>query len=1497
MRILKPLIIFLAFIGIAIISQQNIAAYTASQLKAKSLSKGQDKPAKQYDKPDKAAAWLASMRHTPKGFSPAQLNLAYQNEMKAAKALKANQNLPALHFDEIGPGIFGGRIRGFVMHPEREGHLLAGGVSGGVWKSTDGGQSWHPKTDFLASIAIGSMLIDPDDPETVYAGTGEGFSNFDAAQGYGIFVSNDFGETWERYGFTNRTDFYYVNRMVKIPGTDSFLAATRTGIFKTTDEGRIWNEMTGVTTSRSGFVDLKLDPSDPNHLLAYHFGSPNLEIADMNVSTPPSVSGNYNVVKAQFGPSFPGSGLAGEMLLIQDSGGTNGLDGCETIINDIAGKIALIERGNCNFIDKVLNAQSAGATAAIIFNDNRPMVSMALPEGVTDTSNIPSGMIQRTLGDLLRSGIPPVLMTITDRNKLEYNRFAMRSTNGGDFWASLTNHGLPGIDLERMEIGFGADGNSYIAVSQPVTEVDGVFSPGTIGLFKSNSPSSQNFSKTASNTNFVERQGWYDLAIAVNPDNSSHVLVGAVDQFVTTNAGSTITQNSYWNPDSGFMSQYIHADHHGYFFSPHNSDHIYVASDGGIAKSEDGGESYISLNNGLNISQIYGLAVSPDGQRVTSGTQDNGSQLYFGNEQAWIEWAGGDGGFSAWDQQDSDYVYGSQPEGDLFGSSNGGLSARAFSLPDTEGARFIQPFVLDENDGNRMMVGTDNIFYTTNARAITGAGWTDVSGTIIAGRSVSTLAFNPHQSTTAYAGMEMFVTDVLSTNQIVKITGLGSSNTVTNIAPPNSFGTANAVVTDIKVDLFDTSGNTLYATFGSYNPNRILRSTDGGNNWTSISNNLPDIPLFQVVNDPADANTLYVGSELGLWVGTKSGSTYNWEQFDYGPAYTRVIDLVWNNDDLYVGTHGRGTYKASKNPFEVSVIKFIATNSSCDVDNFLDRGESGKLMIQINNLSAKDFGQVSLSFNQPNFISFTDANQSFALNGFSSHIIALNVELDSQASCLADISIPATITSNVGTFNQDLTVLTSANQSVKKGIFTDGAERSDSLMQSVITLGDDGWIRTTDSANSGNNSWFTTNESSYSDKSLVTPWLTFDGGGNVLKFAMSYDTERDSVQLWDGLVLEMRFQGHDNWFDIGHLSSVPYDGQLFTNNTAQGQFAWSGTQLEWRDVTVNLGTQYIGKTAQIRFRMVSDQAISQDGFWIDDISVSRVITGTELSCDECISDGNSVVPNKGLWYDPAHDGHGFIIEAFGANDLFYTLFYTYDDNGDPEWFNSLTSLSGGVLNAGFETNTLEKFRYNYAVDPAVVDPLIPDSSLTDGRLSIDFNSASVRNHPACQDGTSRQLNFVALATWQINDVTEAWCIEPLIDDAARPEPDFGTAWWAGTADNGWGYSLAQTGDVIIAFLFYYDADGNSRWSTGITSGFAANEDITLPMTDVFGYGRTASPIGTTFVDSGSIVLNLSNTFRDLTTDGVNTIDVTYQGPEGGRWFRDSVQIMTLLQEH
>gem|GEM_PF-1482274 len=1467
----------------------NIDKQSQSINKSVNVFKKQKEP-KKYDKPDQAARWLEDMRQVPKGNkNPSQLNMDIKRQIRISeKALQSNHTM-AMRFDDIGPGVFGGRIRGFAIHPDKPGHLLAGGVSGGVWKSTDDGQSWHPKTDFLPNIAIGSMLVDPDNSDRVFIGTGEGFFNFDAAQGAGIFVSEDFGESWTQLGSTNQADFFYVNRLARIPGSDVLLAATNAGIMRSTDLGQNWQEVSGHETTGRGFTDLQKDPSNDQHLLAYHFGNLNQVQATVVITAPSSLAGHYDAVPAAFGGTVTSNGLTGEILLARDNVGAT-QDGCETIKNDISGKIALIQRGQCDFTVKVKHAQNAGAKAVIVYqNDSSLPIIMG---GEDSTITIPAVMIRQSIGNQIINSHTTVSGIIKPAEIRDLERFIMRSVDAGSSWQKLDDNGLPVEDVERMEIGFAQTGKVYVSVSTEAVNLTGGGTSGTLGLWSANPSSQLQFAKTASQTNFIERQGWYDLAIAVNPNDANHVLVGAIDLYSSFDGGTSIVKKSNWYVQPGQSERYIHADHHGYFFSPHNPNHIYFVTDGGVAKSEDGGNSFTDLNNGLNISQSYGIAVSPDGRYVNSGTQDNGAQLYFGDTQNWLEWQGGDGGYSAWDQQQANYVYNSYVRGQMYGSKDGGLSVEAIELPDTDGARFIQPYVLDDNNGNRMLVGTNKVFYSHNIRQLSNASWQDVTG-VISGASVSAVAFNPHNPSQAFAGMAN-----VNKNHLIKIDGLGNSNLVTKITiDSQAIGFDTTIVTDIRVDEFDTTGNTLYVTLGGYDQGRIVKSTDGGQNWFSIASNLPEIPLFQVINDPLEANRLFVGSELGLWVGeTANGVNYDWQRYQYGPAFTRVLDLVWNgNNDLYIGTHGRGTYRAQRNPVSVSLLKFIANDASCDDDNFLDRGEQGSFMLMLENHSDQSLNQVAISLNHSGSLSVIDGTKHVNLPPFSQRQIPMAVSLADSASCAADINIPVTVITETGQFSTEVTAKTAVNKTLKQGDFFAGAE-ADDMMQKQLNLGSTEWIIDTSKGFSGDTSWFAASEDNFSDKTLTSPWLTLAGGGNVLSFALSYDLQISGNQHRDGAILEMQIQGSEQWIDIGLLSTMPYDGQLGNNNTAQGHFAWSGEQLAWREGSVDLGSAYVGQTIRFRFRVVSDTNSLATGFWVDDILLTNVYNQEKYSCDSCVNAGN-VRPLKGSWYDPKYNGHGFIVEYAGRDDLYYSMFYTYDQDGKPEWYLSYSFLENGVLNDAYEPDTLQKPKYDYDVNPAQGFPLVPDPILTDGRLRFDFNNQVARNHVACQDGTERDLDQVALAQWRINNEQQTWCIQPIVSNENKAEPDFGNAWYAGDNDAGWGLSIIHAKNTTQSYLFYYDGDGHSRWALADKPGLTSGEDYHTGFFQVQGYPRDGVKQDLQFNQIGTLRFNLRNTLQNLDTDGDFDFDVTYDGIEGGQWERQGIPIKTLMQAH
>ena len=174
----------------------------------------------------------------------------------------------AISWSAVGPGNIGGRIRSIIINPSNSNEILIGSVSGGIWKTTNGGSSWSPKLDTQDPIAIGSMVLVGS--STVYAGTGEGWWNIDAVYGGGIYKSTDFGESWTMLSSTigaNIWNFRNVLRMTSDPSGNVYAVTkaynrkggiggyyTNGGLYRTTDGGTSWNKLgtTGITYYYAG---------------------------------------------------------------------------------------------------------------------------------------------------------------------------------------------------------------------------------------------------------------------------------------------------------------------------------------------------------------------------------------------------------------------------------------------------------------------------------------------------------------------------------------------------------------------------------------------------------------------------------------------------------------------------------------------------------------------------------------------------------------------------------------------------------------------------------------------------------------------------------------------------------------------------------------------------------------------------------------------------------------------------------------------------------------------------------------------------------------------------------------------------------------------------------------------------------------------------------------------------------------------------------------------
>jgi photosystem II stability/assembly factor-like uncharacterized protein len=173
----------------------------------------------------------------------------------------------------IGPAVMGGRIAAMDAVRRNTLHIFVGAASGGVWRSRDGGMTFAPVFDEHIQ-SIGAIRIDPSDPDTVWVGTGEGWVRNSVSIGNGVYKSTDGGDSWKRMGLE---DSERITRIVVDPkdGDTVWVCATghlwnaneQRGVYKTTDGGATWERVLYVDAD-TGCSDLAVDEQNPKVLFA-----------------------------------------------------------------------------------------------------------------------------------------------------------------------------------------------------------------------------------------------------------------------------------------------------------------------------------------------------------------------------------------------------------------------------------------------------------------------------------------------------------------------------------------------------------------------------------------------------------------------------------------------------------------------------------------------------------------------------------------------------------------------------------------------------------------------------------------------------------------------------------------------------------------------------------------------------------------------------------------------------------------------------------------------------------------------------------------------------------------------------------------------------------------------------------------------------------------------------------------------------------------------------
>ena len=192
----------------------------------------------------------------------------------AAFARLDSATLAGFRWRSIGPAIMGGRIADIAGIPSPSRTFFVAAAAGGIWKTTNAGTTFRPVFDHERVVSMGALAIAPSDTNIVWAGTGEQNSRNSISPGGGIYKSTDGGMHWTLMGLEKteqigrivinptNPDIVYVAALGHLWGSNP-----ERGLYKTTDGGKSWKIIKFIS-DKAGFVDVAMDPRDPNILYA-----------------------------------------------------------------------------------------------------------------------------------------------------------------------------------------------------------------------------------------------------------------------------------------------------------------------------------------------------------------------------------------------------------------------------------------------------------------------------------------------------------------------------------------------------------------------------------------------------------------------------------------------------------------------------------------------------------------------------------------------------------------------------------------------------------------------------------------------------------------------------------------------------------------------------------------------------------------------------------------------------------------------------------------------------------------------------------------------------------------------------------------------------------------------------------------------------------------------------------------------------------------------------
>jgi len=439
-------------------------------------------------------------------------------------------------------------------------------------------------------------------------------------------------------------------------------------------------------------------------------------------------------------------------------------------------------------------------------------------------------------------------------------------------------------------VGSGGSGDDDIGIFVKSTDGGSIWSSVTIPL-------------NENDNHFTRGQAWYDLILAVAPDDENTLYAGGIDLHKSTDGGATWTQKSQWY--GGFGFDYVHADQHSFSFRPGYPNTVVFGNDGGIHMTTDAGADFTAKNSGYNVTQFYSCALHPDEGEYyfLAGSQDNGSQQFIDASGivATYEVTGGDGAYCFIDQTDPSYQITSYVYNNYYLSTDYGNYFQ--SITNDNSGRFINP--ADYDNEADILYSAKSEYSLRRIMEVTGGYYVD-SLAIELGSLAAHVRVSDYSDNTIFVGS--------GTGRLLKV--LDAHGTSPSISDITGDDFPSGYISCIELG---DSENQILVTFSNYGVISVWETLDGGSSWankegTKEETMLPDMPVRWALYNPNNREEVILATEVGVWSTTSfSSDSPEWAASNSGLANVRTDMLQIRSSDNFViaATHGRGLFSTA----------------------------------------------------------------------------------------------------------------------------------------------------------------------------------------------------------------------------------------------------------------------------------------------------------------------------------------------------------------------------------------------------------------------------------------------------------------------------------------------------------------------------------------------------------------------------------------------------------